>query len=104
MILPTSLIERKSKASRFKTPLKLKVLASQHGYGFVFRKLTGELIDSHVGLLPADHQFNKQTAELYALCEAAKRLAQEDLADFRVALVCSSLPLAGTAERRQRAA
>jgi hypothetical protein len=89
-----------TKIHRLKTPIKIKVQATQHGYLYAFRSLTGELIDSRIGLLPENFSFNKQTAELYARCQAKRRLNDADLEGFYVALVCSSLPLAGNADRR----
>lgn len=100
MIIKTVHSKDNTKVSRFQKPLKIKVLASQHSFGFVFRSLSGELIDLHIGLLPTDFQFNRQTAELFALAEAARRLGCEDMQSYRVALVCSSLPYADQRQRR----
>jgi hypothetical protein len=100
MIVENNHQTNKFKISRLKTPLKIKVVASPHGYGFVFRDLSGKLITSQIGLLPTDFQFDKSSRELYALAEASRRLGCEDMQAYRVALVCSSLPLAGNADRR----
>ena len=100
MIIKNDHSENKRKLSRFKKPLKLKVQATQHGYLYTFRSHSGELIDSRIGLLPENFQFNKKSAELFALAQAKRRLNDADMETYRVALVCSSLPLAGNAARR----
>jgi hypothetical protein len=103
--IPRSAFQLKSNQQRFKQPLKLKVQATQHGYFYTFRSLTGQLVCGHVGLLPTDYLFDKASAELFALCEAARRLySDEELRGYRVAIVCSSLPLSYNRPVQRRAA
>jgi hypothetical protein len=100
MILPTEIIKSNRKISRFqKQPVKLKTFSSPDSWGYVIRDLSGNLITSDFGVSPDVCRPSLSVIDLYSLAQAKRKL-DADYPMMRVVSVCSTLPFAGSNERR----